>query len=403
MIQGRTLGLALGVAAAISVATGCSGSSDGSPGSGASGPPPIVLGFANMEGSPAGSFPEARVGAQAAVDQVNDAGGVGGRPIELSVCKTNGTAESSQGCAQKLLADKPLAVVGGVDLGANASVHVIADAGVPYVTGSPTLGAELTTPGVSAFTGGTAAELLGIGDYLIAQHVKSIHVLHEDLPGLLTTAINAAGSIFTAKGVTDVKLVPEKADAADFAPALTAAAAGKPDAIIVVFPAQACARIMQAAQALSVKAPLYYPGACASPAVVNGREAALGSSFFASGFLPVAASGGGAEGDAFRKRVPVGQRSPVSMASYAAVLDVTALMADGGTDRASLAKKLAATHDQAGVLAHPYTCDGKQLPLLISVCNSNVRLLQYRGGAFTDVAGRWVNGGELAGLASPSS
>ena len=388
------------VAALVSLLAACSGSS----GSSGSGKPPLVLGFANMEGSPAGSFPEARVGAQAAVDHVNDdLGDVAGRPLSLSVCKTNGTAESSQGCAQKLLAAKPVAVVSGIDLGANASVHVVADARVPYVTGSPTLGAELTTPGVSAFTGGTAADLLGIGDYLISQHVTSIHVLHEDLPGLLTTAIQAAGSIFSSKGVTDVKLVPEKADAADFAPALTAAAAGHPQAIIVVFPAQACARIMQAAQALSVKAAMYYPGACASPAVVAGQEAALGNSYFASGFVPVGASGGGADADDFRKRVPAAQRSPISEASYAAVLDLAALMAGGATNRTALLAKLAATRNQPGVLAHPYTCDGKQLPLLTSVCNSNVRLLQYKGGAFTDVVGQWINGGELTGLASPSS
>jgi branched-chain amino acid transport system substrate-binding protein len=400
MIQRRTSGLALALAAAASVLAACSGGSDGSPGSGGSAEPPIVLGFANMEGSPAGSFPEARVGAQAAVDRVNDdLGGIGGRPVKLVTCKTNGTAESSQGCAQKLLAAKPVAIVGGVDLGANASVHVIAGAGVPYVTGSPTLGAELTTPGVYDFTGGTAADLLGIGDYLVQQHVTSIHILHEDLPGLLTTAINAAGSIFRSKGVSDVKLVAEKADAPDFAAALTAAAAGSPDAVIVVFPAQACARIMQAAQALSVKAPMYYPGACASPAVVTGREAALSNSYFASGYLPVGASGGDAEADAFRKGVPAAQRSPVSEASYSAVLNVAALMADGAADRAALATKLAATKNEPSVLAHPYTCDGKQLPLLTSVCNSNVRLLQYKSGAFTDVVGDWVNGGELAGLA----
>src|SRR4051812_2618451 len=356
MIQRRTSGLALAVAAAVSLLAACSGSSDGSPGSGGSSKaPPVVLGFANMEGSPAGSFPESRVGAQAAVDHLNDLGGIDGRPVKLTTCKTNGTAESSQDCAQKLLAAKPVAIVGGVDLGANASVHVIAGAGVPYVTGSPTLGAELTTSGAYDFTGGTAAELLGIGDHLLDQHVTSIHVLHEDLPGLLTTAIGAASSIFKSKGVTDVKLVAEKADAPDFAAALTAAAAGSPDAVIVVFPAQACVRIMQAAQALSVKAPIYYPGACAAPSVVAGREAALGNSYFASGYVPVGASGGDADAEAFRKGVPAGQRSPISEASYSAVLNVAALMGDGGTDRAALAKKLAATKNEPSVLSHPYT------------------------------------------------
>src|SRR5438128_855692 len=123
MIQARTFGLALAVAAAVSVLAACSGSSSGSPAAGGSAGPPLVLGFVNMEGAPTGSFPEARVGAQAAVDHVNDdLGGIGGRPVKLTTCTTNGSAESSQGCAQQLLAAKPVAVVGGVDLGANASV-----------------------------------------------------------------------------------------------------------------------------------------------------------------------------------------------------------------------------------------------------------------------------------------
>jgi branched-chain amino acid transport system substrate-binding protein len=358
----------------------------------------VVLGFINMEGSPSGSFPEAANGARAAVAHVNDdLGGIAGRPLQLSSCKTNGTPESSRGCAQQVLAANPVAVVGGIDLAADASVSVVTAAGVPYVTGSPTLTGELTTPGAYGFTGGTAADLLGIGDYLIERkHVKSIHVLHEDLPGLLNAAISATGDIFRAKHVTDVKLVAEKADAPDFAPALTAAAAGNPEAIIVVFPAQSCARIMQAVQSLGVKAQIYYPGVCASPGVVGTVTGGLDRSYFASGFLPVAASGGGPDGEAFRKGVPVDQRSPVSEASFSAVLNVARLMDPGAAaPAAALKAKLAATHDQPGALAHPYTCDGKQLPLLQAVCNSNVRLLQYRGGVFTDILGVWITGAKL--------
>lgn len=389
----RAYALVLPLVAALAA---CSGGGSGKPSSSPTANP-LVLGFVNMEGAPSGSFPEAGTGARAAVAHVNeDLGGINGRPLRLSSCKTNGTAESSQACAQQLLAAKPVAVVSGIDLGADAAVPVVTSAGVPYVTGSPTLTGELTTPGAYAFTGGTAADLLGIGDYLIERkHVKSIHVLHEDLPGLLNAAISAAGDIFRAKHVTDVKLVAERADAADFAPALTAANAGHPEAIIVVFPAQACSRIMQAAQSLGVKAQIYYPGVCASPGVVRTVPGGLARSFFASGYLPVGASGGGPDADAFRKRVPLDQRSPVSEASFSAVLNLARLMDAGAVDPASLKAKLPVTRDQPNVLAHPYTCDGKQLPLLASVCNSNVRLLQYRGGAFIDVLGEWVTGAKL--------
>ncbi|MGB8652815.1 MAG: ABC transporter substrate-binding protein, partial [Mycobacteriales bacterium] len=393
MPRPRTLALVLALAATLAACTGGGSGKDKASPSG----PPLVLGFINMQGAPAGSFPEAAVGARAAVAHVNDdLGGVGGRPLRLTSCTTDGTPESSQGCAQQVLAAKPVAVMSGIDLGANASVSLITRAGVPYVTGSPTLGAELTTAGAYAFTGGTAADLLGIGDYLIERkHVRSIHVLHEDLPGLLNSAISAAGDIFRAKHVSDVKLVAEKADAADFAPAVTAAAAGNPDAIVVVFPAQACARIMQAAQALGVRSELYYPGACATPGVVRAAPGGLGRSFFGSGYLPVGDSGGGADADAFRARVPKGQRSPLSEATFSTILNLAALMGDGAVDPAALRARLAATHDQPNVLAHPYTCDGLQLPLLNTVCNSNIRLLQYRDGAFTDVLGEWVTGAKL--------
>jgi branched-chain amino acid transport system substrate-binding protein len=49
-------------------------------------------------------------------------------------------------------------------------------------------------------------------------------------------------------------------------------------------------------------------------------------------------------------------------------------------------------------MAHPYTCDRKQVSLLAAVCNSNVRLLQNKGGRFVDLTGTWVNGAELVKL-----
>ncbi|MCH2409153.1 MAG: hypothetical protein MK190_08280, partial [Acidimicrobiales bacterium] len=45
---------------------------------------PVLVGLINMENSPAGSFPEARVAIEAAADWVNsELGGINGRPIEL--------------------------------------------------------------------------------------------------------------------------------------------------------------------------------------------------------------------------------------------------------------------------------------------------------------------------------
>ena len=149
-------------------------------------------------------------------------------------------------------------------------ISVFEKAGIPYVGGSPALGEELTSPAAWMLAGGVVADLLGEAEYALGTlKVKRVGALYVDLPGVLTTVISAAEIVLRAKGVTDVKLVAAKADAADFAPALKAATAGTPDAVIVLFPAQSCARIMSAARSLNVRARMFYPSACASQAVVD--------------------------------------------------------------------------------------------------------------------------------------
>ncbi|MDP1807365.1 MAG: ABC transporter substrate-binding protein, partial [Acidimicrobiales bacterium] len=126
----------------------------------------VVLGMINQEDAPIGSFPEAREAAQAAVAHVNDdLGGVNGRPLRLEVCRTNGSPESSAACANSLLEKKPVAVLGGVDLGAAASLPVFEKAGIPYIGGTPALGEELTSGAAWMLAGGVVGDLLGVADY----------------------------------------------------------------------------------------------------------------------------------------------------------------------------------------------------------------------------------------------
>jgi branched-chain amino acid transport system substrate-binding protein len=363
--------------------------------------PPVTLGFVTVENSTLGSFPETRRAAQAAVDYANGSlGGLAGRPLRLVSCSTNGSPESSQDCANRLVGQRPLAVIGGIDFGTDAAMPIYQQAGIPYVTGSPQLSGELNSHNAFALAGGTVAELLGLADYLVnTRHVHRVHALYVDLPGLLTSAIQGSRNILRHKGVTDVTLVSEKADAADFAPALTRAAAGNPDAIIVVFQAATCARIVQAASALQVKAPMYLIGACATPAVPRAAGGSTDNLYFASGYLPVGPSGGDAAAAAFRQGVPENDRSSASQGSFSAVLGVRSLLAEAPQPTpAALTATLHATRDHANVMAHPFTCDSKQIAIFPAVCNTGVRLLQWRNGAFVDVTGRWIDGRELINL-----
>src|ERR1700712_652373 len=71
------------------------------------------------------TFPEVLAAEQAAVQYVNAyLGGIGGPPIELKSCETDGTPATSQRCANQLLDGKPVAVIGGADVGSPGAIPV---------------------------------------------------------------------------------------------------------------------------------------------------------------------------------------------------------------------------------------------------------------------------------------
>ena len=70
----------------------CSGGGSQAKGSGKANGAPVVVGFVNQENAAVGSFPEVRADAEAAVRYVNaELGGVGGHPLRLESCVTDGT------------------------------------------------------------------------------------------------------------------------------------------------------------------------------------------------------------------------------------------------------------------------------------------------------------------------
>jgi branched-chain amino acid transport system substrate-binding protein len=274
---------------------------------------------------------------------------------------------------------------------------VFEKAGIPYVGGTPALGEELTSTAAWMLAGGTVADLLGQATYALdALKVKKVGGLYVDLPGVLTTVIGAADVVLKAKGVSDVKLVAAGADSADFAPPLKAATAANPDIVLVVFPAQSCARIMGAARALAVKAKMFYPSACASQAVVDAAGPAAEGSYFASGYLPF--DDPSPDVATWKAKAKVTRPSALSQAGFSVAMDLYQLLKEGAATPAAVTAALKASVDRPGFMAHPYTCDRAQVSLMGAVCNANVRLLQYKGGRFVDVTGAWVNGAPLVKL-----
>jgi branched-chain amino acid transport system substrate-binding protein len=94
---------------------------------------PIAVGFVNSEGG-AFSVPELRVGNEVAEDYINTRlGGVEGRPLQVTRCATDGSPEASIDCANQFVEAGVVAVVEGTDLGGDAMLPILADAGIPLV------------------------------------------------------------------------------------------------------------------------------------------------------------------------------------------------------------------------------------------------------------------------------
>jgi branched-chain amino acid transport system substrate-binding protein len=217
----------------------------------------------------------------------------------------------------------------------------------------------------------------------------------------LSTAARYAQQVLKLRGVQEVRLVPENPDAADFATAVTAATAGSPDAVLVGFPGQACARIMTTARALGVKSPFFYGSVCADDAVLKAAGKAADGARFAIGYR-VYDDKADTEVAAYRRALDTyasGTKSysVASEAGFSTVVNTAATLRDVGDPTASaLLTALQATRDRPNFMGHPYTCDRKQVPLLGSVCNPWVRIVEYRDGGYAEVAGDWVSGAQLA-------
>ena len=398
----------VGVVAVLSVvAAGCSGGGGG----GGEGPrratgKALVVGLINQENGATGSFPELRRDAEAAVRYVNEElGGIDNRPVALEVCVTAGTAEASQACATQLAAKKPVAVLGGIDVAAGSAVPVLEAAKIPYLGMTPSLGDELVSPMAFMFAGGVVADLLAQTEYVTSTvKAKKVGVVHLDLPGLQDAAALAARAILEKRGVTDVKIVAQKGEAADYAAAVRTATASTPDVLMAVFPASGCVKVLTAVRALRVKPRLFLPSACATPEVL-GTAGATGATF-ASSFVPYTEAADPDVATYLAKMRQYGTAdaapSALSQAGFALVMTFHRLVAsqDGNkVTAASIAAAAKKARNQPAFMAHPYTCDGQTVTLLPAMCSAWVRLLEYEGdGRFKDLVGDWTTGAPLVKL-----
>ncbi len=275
---GRTARLVGLCAVAALALTACGDSGDDttasssiSPGVKATGTP-VLVGLINDEQG-AIAIPELTTGARAAIDYVNNHGGVSGHPIALEHCATNGTAESALTCANTMISKKVTSVVYGVVGGADAITKPLKEAGVAIFAVS---GQGVTSgfePEVT-FTS-TSQQLTFAGAFKFFKQIKTVKpfLVAPDLgPATKQLAEQALVPAAKASGI-DLSYILYNAASPDFAAAITAAKKKGSDGLYVLGSEGDCTNFVKTAKQLGWDK-ILFGGTCTEYVKALGAQAA---------------------------------------------------------------------------------------------------------------------------------
>jgi ABC-type branched-subunit amino acid transport system substrate-binding protein len=207
---------AVAVAAASLLAAGC-GSSGGKAASAGSAP------ATTTSGAPTGAPLKVMVisersgpnavrfmgdGAVAAAKEINASGGVGGRPIKVTLCDTTGDPNVAAGCARQAAHGDFVALV-GMWTNQEASVLPITDAaGLPNIGNFPLTAAGFTSPDAFPLDGGSPFWAIGILRAMQRAGIKKTSFVVPDVAGAGSAAVGILGNVVGKDALGPVVRVP---------------------------------------------------------------------------------------------------------------------------------------------------------------------------------------------------
>jgi branched-chain amino acid transport system substrate-binding protein len=362
---------------------------------------PIRIGTMNQDTGAAGAFPELTLADRVAFEFINtELGGVDGRPLELVACDTQFNPALSQACAQRMIDEDVLAVVGGIDVFGDG-IRILEDNGIPYVGGIPVSAIAMTSGNSFQFSGGSWGAALGFAQHAAEElGAKRVAIIYGDFPPIADAA--AYGQRALERLGVEATLVKTPIIGTDWVAALNEAKRARPDAIVALTADTGCIPAMTTAANLGIDAQLYLTGACAAPKIIDtAGDAAQGAIFNLEAELDT----GTADVVLYRAIVakygtPMGYEfQSAGTISFRSVMNLYVVLRRLGADHLTpqaIMDAFRSARDEPSFFGHPYTCDGRQLRGLPATCAPQQSLGRLEGEDIVPVSG-WIEVRDLAG------
>ena len=228
---------------------------------------PIVIGMVNTEGTPGLDFPEMRTDTDLAVTNLNEHGGMGGRPVQIEHCAAAGSPETSQACAQELSGKGVDFVMLGLDL--FPGYETFAASGIPVFGALPILPPDYTAEALF-LTGGNATTMAAIAALAVEHYrASTVGVISADSAGgnsseaALTGALDKAGLSYVS-----IKGGAVETDAG-FQGLIREANSDEPDVLVSLYDDAGCIGAVRGRVLLGIDTPMISTAICGSADVID--------------------------------------------------------------------------------------------------------------------------------------
>lgn len=338
--------------------------------------PPLRVGMINADAGAIATLPELRGASEAAAKFINtELGGVGGRPIELVGCSVDISPEQSQLCARKMVDEKVVAVLAGIDVASGAAIKVLNDAGIPWIGGIPLNFDEMSSKLTFQFSGGTPGAFTAFAHYATETlKAKKAAVVYVDLAQVKSAAVDYGVALLEKKGV-QVTQVPFAITTQDYAAIIQRAVQDQPDVLIVGAADFACPKALQAVADLKVTATVMMVGSCADAKWLQqvGIDKAKGTIFNVEGRLDlkgVDAVDQAIYTDAMTRYGAGTNAVGAATVGFRGAMNLWSVLSGMTTEitPGSIADAFRAAGNRPSFNGHPFTCDGRQVPALPGLC-----------------------------------